>query len=501
MSELTIPSPFSKHGLLSTSARAIRAARCVRSTPSGPARKGDISLKEGETSNEYIAWHQPFLGTYNTSALVYGDYYYTLLDRGFLLCHDARTGKQIYGRQRIAGGVSGFTASPWAYNGKIFLLSEDGDTFVVQAGPEYKLLGKNSLERDAAGDAGRGARLGADPHRLEALSHREARVMMRQIARVAVVLAAASQSATAQPVAAPSATLTQVATIHGPAHLVEVHGNRLYVVGDEHADAHRRVEARSAGHAGIAGLPEKIWGIRSRRSAGLCRRRLLRFRGHRRVRPGDAGARGRIKTPGQAKNVAIVGTTALVADHMSGIDIIDVTNAGAARGAGFVFPRRVRARRRQQRIAGLCDRRAGWAVHVRPDEAGAGRTDWLATVGPRAGQHRARVDATGRLDLAVLVGGGLLQVYDLAKPAAPVKVATFQTPSGRPVRATLVGRRAFVADGREGVQVVDLSTPSAPALIGGFKTSAPARDVTATDTAVFVAIGTDEEGEVLVLAR
>jgi outer membrane protein assembly factor BamB len=86
------------------------------------------------------------LGTYNTSALVYGDYYYTLLDRGFLLCHDTRTGKQIYGRQRISVDASGFTASPWAYNGNVFLLSEDGDTFVVHAGPECKLLAKNSLE-------------------------------------------------------------------------------------------------------------------------------------------------------------------------------------------------------------------------------------------------------------------------------------------------------------------------------------------------------------------
>ena len=85
------------------------------------------------------------LGTYNTSALVYGDYYYTLLDRGLFLCHDARTGEEVYGRQRLELG-NGFTASPWAYNGKIFLLSEDGDTHVVQAGPEFKILGKNSLD-------------------------------------------------------------------------------------------------------------------------------------------------------------------------------------------------------------------------------------------------------------------------------------------------------------------------------------------------------------------
>ena len=144
MSSLTIPSPFSKFGLVYISSGypggELRPVYAVR-----PGAKGDISLKEGETSNEFVVWHQPLLGTYNTSALVYGDYYYTLLDRGFLLCHDAKTGKQIYGRQRISMDSSGFTSSPWAYNGKIFLLSEDGDTFVIQAGPQFKLLAKNSL--------------------------------------------------------------------------------------------------------------------------------------------------------------------------------------------------------------------------------------------------------------------------------------------------------------------------------------------------------------------
>lgn len=144
MTILSTPSPFSAHGLVYISSgypgQAPRPVYAIR-----PGASGDISLQPDETSNAYIAWYQPLLGTYNTSALVHGDYYYTLLDRGFLLCHDARTGKQIYGRQRLSGESSGFTASPWAYNGKVFVLSEDGDTFVVQAGPEYKLLHKNSL--------------------------------------------------------------------------------------------------------------------------------------------------------------------------------------------------------------------------------------------------------------------------------------------------------------------------------------------------------------------
>ena len=87
----------------------------------------------------------PTLGSYNPSSLVYGDYYYTLYDTAFMTCHDAKTGKEIYGRQRISAESTGFSASPWAYNGKIFVMSEDGDTYVIQPGPEFKVIGKNSL--------------------------------------------------------------------------------------------------------------------------------------------------------------------------------------------------------------------------------------------------------------------------------------------------------------------------------------------------------------------
>lgn len=140
----TVPTPFARHGLVYVSSgypganpRPVYAIR--------PGASGDISLGEGETRNQFVAWYQPLLGTYNTSSLAYGDHYYTLLDRGFLLCHDARTGEQIYGRQRLSQESAGFTASPWAYNGKLFLLSEDGETFVVQSGAKYTLLGRNHL--------------------------------------------------------------------------------------------------------------------------------------------------------------------------------------------------------------------------------------------------------------------------------------------------------------------------------------------------------------------
>jgi hypothetical protein len=55
----------------------------------------------------------------------------------------------IYPRQRLHTGGGRFYASPWAYNGKIFLLNEDGTTWVVEDGPEFKVLHKNILADNA----------------------------------------------------------------------------------------------------------------------------------------------------------------------------------------------------------------------------------------------------------------------------------------------------------------------------------------------------------------
>jgi outer membrane protein assembly factor BamB len=145
MSSIVIPTPFSKFDLLYIASGYVgdkhRPVYAIR-----PGASGDISLKEGENSNRFIAWYLPQAGPYNPSPIVYGDYYYTLYDRGFFTCHDARTGKEVYSKQRIDPSAGEFTSSPWAYNGKIYCLSEDGDTYVIQSGPEYKMLGKNSLD-------------------------------------------------------------------------------------------------------------------------------------------------------------------------------------------------------------------------------------------------------------------------------------------------------------------------------------------------------------------
>jgi outer membrane protein assembly factor BamB len=130
-SSIAIPTPLSRFGMVYVSSGYVQDE--IRPV---------FAIRPGGT----IAWSLPHGGPYNTSPLIYGDYYYTLFDRGFFTAHDARTGKEIYGKVRIHPTSGAFTASPWAYNGKIFALSEDGVTFVIQAGPEYRLLATNPLD-------------------------------------------------------------------------------------------------------------------------------------------------------------------------------------------------------------------------------------------------------------------------------------------------------------------------------------------------------------------
>ena len=156
MSSLTIPTPVVQNGLVYISSGypggSLRPVYAIHPGASGDIsvwspqeRNWDTRFPGNRTSSEYVAWSYPLLGTYNTSPLVYRGIYYTLLDRGLLVSHDALTGREVYSRQRIRPGTT-FTASPWAYNGKLFLLSEDGETFVVSAGEEFEILHTNLLD-------------------------------------------------------------------------------------------------------------------------------------------------------------------------------------------------------------------------------------------------------------------------------------------------------------------------------------------------------------------
>jgi outer membrane protein assembly factor BamB len=146
MSVIAIPTPVEGNGLLYLCSGYVgdRKNRPIYTIKAGAS--GDITPEDEQDTGKYIAWYRKFGGPYNPSPIAYGDYLYILYDRGMVSCYEDRTGKLIYEKQQLAKDARAFTVSPWANDGKLFFLSEDGDTFVVQAGPEFKVLGRNALD-------------------------------------------------------------------------------------------------------------------------------------------------------------------------------------------------------------------------------------------------------------------------------------------------------------------------------------------------------------------
>ena len=95
-----------------------------------------------------LVWSYEKGAAYVPSPILYGAYLYVMSDRGLLTCLEARTGKLVYEGKRVPKPAT-FSASPVAFDGRLFLTSEDGETFIIQAGPEHQVLGSNTLDEAA----------------------------------------------------------------------------------------------------------------------------------------------------------------------------------------------------------------------------------------------------------------------------------------------------------------------------------------------------------------
>ncbi|PYR94328.1 MAG: hypothetical protein DMF84_05810 [Acidobacteria bacterium] len=96
----------------------------------------------GDISRSHVLWtfgNGPDVPTPVTD----GTYVYVVNDRGIMFCLEARSGKEIYGRQRLRPGT--YSASPVLADGKIYVTNEDGVTSVVKAGPAFEVLAENDL--------------------------------------------------------------------------------------------------------------------------------------------------------------------------------------------------------------------------------------------------------------------------------------------------------------------------------------------------------------------
>lgn len=76
--------------------------------------------------------------------VIYRGYLYVLQNNGRFDCYELGSGEEVYS-ERIRHPGGGFSASPVASDGKIYLPSEDGDIFVVNSGPDFKLITTNKM--------------------------------------------------------------------------------------------------------------------------------------------------------------------------------------------------------------------------------------------------------------------------------------------------------------------------------------------------------------------
>ncbi len=312
--------------------------------------------------------------------------------------------------------------------------------------------------------------------------------MRRTAASVAVYVA---WLVLARDAAAQSTAFTPVGAIAGPVNLVEADGRYAYLAAGKTLTVVDIGDPANPIRAGAYTFPDSIWGFAVHGptiyvAADMYGLGILDV-----SNPQAPALRGVLKTPGQAKNVALYGTTALVADHVSGIDAIDVSApaAPALTGSFFVdgFAKDVVIR---DGVAYALDQPTGLSVFdlTKPGAFEPVASTTLANPIPLFAQLDVSPASVREERVAVVVGGGPLQIFTVRGSAAPVPATTYRTP-GNAQRVTIRGTRAYVADGPGGLQVLDLSTPSTPAIVGGYQTSMPARDVAVTDALVLVVTG------------
>jgi outer membrane protein assembly factor BamB len=140
-SKITAPTPIAADGLIViASGRAPeRPVFAVR-----PGAQGDITPARGASSSPGVAWSKTGRGSYMPTPLAYRGVLYVLGNNGIFDAYTLKTGDEVY-RERVPHPGSGFSASPIAADGKIYVSGEDGDIIVLAAGPGFKALATNTM--------------------------------------------------------------------------------------------------------------------------------------------------------------------------------------------------------------------------------------------------------------------------------------------------------------------------------------------------------------------
>ena len=293
---------------------------------------------------------------------------------------------------------------------------------------------------------------------------------------------------------------TVAGSIPGPIEMIRVQGQRAFVTNGNTLTALDLATPTAPKPLGSYTFPERIWGLRAVGSnvfvsADRFGLGIVEFAPN-----GAATLRGSVKTPGQAKSVSVSGALALVTDFVSGLDVIDIANTSKPIVSESVFLDGLATDVvTSGSYAYAADRPTGFYVFDLSKRKPLEPVGSLQSAVPNNTQRAQLevIDSAGGRRIVVLVAGGLLQLFDVSTPSAPMKLAPFKTP-GNAQRIALDGSIAYVADGPEGVQVVDLTNPSAPRIVASVKTSAPAREIAIAGSVVFVGLA---NGDVTILRR
>lgn len=325
----------------------------------------------------------------------------------------------------------------------------------------------------------------------------------------AALVAALGGSAAVAPAVAQERSLERVGFIPGPVTTVHLHEGIAYVSDGPTLRLYDVTDPAAPAALGSHTFPQNIYGVRVSGSTAYA---AIDFTGLGIVDVSDPAApvaRGSHQTAGQALAVDVSGTTVVVSNRLSGLEVIDASDPNAPVLVGSYFTEGygtdVKA---VGSYAYVVDRPGGLSI---VDLTQSGESGELEAAGMVGSAERPATTAAVSLDpdapgatLAAIVStDSLLELFDVSNPSAPVAAGSYRHPDrpaqGRNIAAPRVrfeGPLAFIADLFEPhlVQVVDLATPAQPALVATYEPSGPPRDVSVAGSIVLVAVGATRDG-------
>lgn len=133
--DIQIPTPLAGKGLIYFNSAHGKSSPIIAVKTSAA---GDITLKENETSSQYVQWSIPRGGSYMHTMLLYNDRLYNVGWNGMVNCYDPYTGAEKWSGK--LGKSESFVASPVASDGRIFIVSESGIVYIISDGDTFNHL-------------------------------------------------------------------------------------------------------------------------------------------------------------------------------------------------------------------------------------------------------------------------------------------------------------------------------------------------------------------------